>query len=390
MSAVIVSAVRTAIGKAMRGSLAQVRPDDLACFVVKQAVERIHLDPSLVDDVIMGTAMPEGPQGMNIGRIAALGAGFPVTVSGFTINRFCSSGLQSIALATDRINCGGAKVVVAGGVESMSMVSFGGDTTSINARIVRDHPQIYMSMGLTAECVSRNYGVSREDQDAFGYESHQKAVKAIEGGLFKDEIATYEWEENILGSDGKIKTVKKSFSVDEGARADTSIEKLAKLKAVFANGGTVTAGTSSQMSDGAAAVVVMDEKEAAQKNLKPLGRLIAFAVGGVKPEEMGIGPIVAIPKVLEMAKMKLSDIDLFELNEAFAAQSLAVIRKLNLDQSKVNVNGGAIALGHPLGATGCKLTVQILNELKRRDKKFGMVTMCVGGGMGAAGIIERL
>lgn len=388
--AVIVSAVRTAVGKAFKGSFANVRPDDLASFVMKEAVKRSGVNAADIDDVILGTAMPEGPQGMNIARIASLGADFPVSVPGYTINRFCSSGLQSIAIASDRINTGGANIIVAGGVESMSKVSFGGDTTSTNARLVASHPEIYMSMGLTAEVVSKNYKVSREDQDKFSFNSHQKAIKAISGGLFKDDIAVYEWEEKILDENGKLTTVKQSLSVDEGPRADTTLEKLGTLPAVFSMGGSVTAGNSSQMSDGAAAVVVMSEDEAKKRGIKPLGRLIGFAVGGVKPEEMGIGPIVAIPKVLKLTGMTLDQIDLIELNEAFAAQSLAIIRNLGLDESKINVNGGAIALGHPLGATGCKLTVQILNELKRRNKKYGMVSMCIGGGMGAAGIIERL
>lgn len=388
--AVIVSAVRTAVGKAFKGSFANVRPDDLASFVMKEAVKRSGVNAADIDDVILGTAMPEGPQGMNIARIAALGADFPVSVPGYTINRFCSSGLQSIAIASDRINTGGANIIVAGGVESMSKVSFGGDTTSTNARLVASHPEIYMSMGLTAEAVSKNYKVSREDQDKFSFNSHQKAIKAISGGLFKDDIAVYKWEEKVLDENGKLTSVKQSLAVDEGPRADTTLEKLGTLPAVFSMGGSVTAGNSSQMSDGAAAVVVMNEDEAKKRGIKPLGRLIGFAVGGVKPEEMGIGPIVAIPKVLKLTGMTLDQIDLIELNEAFAAQSLAIIRNLGLDESKINVNGGAIALGHPLGATGCKLTVQILNELKRRNKKYGMVSMCIGGGMGAAGIIERL
>ncbi|PCJ56611.1 MAG: acetyl-CoA C-acyltransferase [Planctomycetota bacterium] len=388
--AVIVSAVRTAVGKAKRGSFVNVRPDDLASFVIKKAVEKAGVNGEDIDDVILGTAMPEGPQGMNLGRIASLGAGLPVSVPGITINRFCSSGLQSIALASDRINTGGAKIIVAGGVESMSQVTFGGNGVSCNPEIVSNNPEVYMSMGLTAEVVSRNYDVSREDQDKFSYQSHVKACKAIESGAFKDEIETYEWEEKVLDASNKLITIKRSLSVDEGPRADTSLEKLAKLRAVFSMGGTVTAASSSQMSDGAAAVVVMDEEEAKAKGITPIGRLLGFAVGGVAPEEMGMGPVVAVPKVLEMTGLSLSDIDLIELNEAFAAQSLAVIRKLGLDESIVNVNGGAIALGHPLGATGCKLTVQILNELKRRDKKIGLVTMCIGGGMGAAGIIERL
>lgn len=388
--AVIVSAVRTAVGKAFKGSFANVRPDDLASFVMKEAVKRANINPADIEDVILGTAMPEGPQGMNMARIALLGADFPDSVPGITINRFCSSGLQSIALAADRINSGGANILLAGGVESMSKVSFGGDTTSTNPRIVAKSPQVYMSMGLTAEVVSKNYGVSRTEQDQFSYNSHQKAVKAISGGLFKDEIAVYEWEEKILGPDNKLKTIKQSLAIDEGPRADTTLEKLGTLPAVFANGGSVTAGNSSQMSDGAAAVIVMHEDEAKKRGLKPLGRFLGFAVGGVKPEEMGIGPIVAIPKVLKLTGLKIEQIDLIELNEAFAAQSVAIVKHLKLDESKINVNGGAIALGHPLGATGCKLTVQILNELKRRNQKYGMVSMCIGGGMGAAGIIERL
>lgn len=387
--AVIVSAVRTAVGKAFKGSFATVRPDDLASFVLREAVNRAHISSLDVEDVILGTAMPEGPQGMNIARIALLGAGYPDSVPGYTINRFCSSGLQAIAIAADRINTGGASIIVAGGVESMSKVSFGGDTTSTNQRIVASSPQVYMSMGLTAEVVAKNYGVSREEQDLFSYESHQKATRAIAKGFFADEIAPYFWEDAIYEGN-HLKIAKHSLGVDEGPRADTTLEKLATLPAVFKGGGSVTAGNSSQMSDGAAAVVMMHEDIAMKCGLKPLGRFLGFAVGGVKPEEMGIGPIVAIPKVLKLTGLRIEDIDLIELNEAFAAQSVAVIKKLNLDTAKTNVNGGAIALGHPLGATGCKLTVQILNELKRRDKKYGMVTMCIGGGMGAAGIIERL
>ncbi|GIV89286.1 MAG: acetyl-CoA acetyltransferase [Chloroflexus sp.] len=388
--AVIVSGVRTAVGKAGRGALRTVRPDDLAAIVIKAAIERAGIEPALVEDVIMGCAMPEGEQGLNVARIAAQRAGLPDSVCGVTVNRFCSSGLQTIAMAAYQIMAGQNDIIVAGGTESMSMVPMSGNKYSPNPYLAQHDPAVYLSMGLTAERVARRFEISRADQDAFALRSHQRALAAQAAGLFDNSIVPVEVEMVEPGPDGQPQRRVQIFTRDEGPRADTSAEALAKLKPVFAADGTVTAGNSSQTSDGAAAVVVMSAERAAELGLKPRARFVSFAVGGVEPEVMGIGPVVAIPKALKLAGLTLADIDLIELNEAFAAQALAVIRQLDLDEERVNVNGGAIALGHPLGCTGAKLTVQILDELERRGGRYGMVTMCIGGGMGAAGIFERL
>ncbi|MCS6887420.1 thiolase family protein [Chloroflexus sp.] len=388
--AVIVSGVRTAVGKAGRGALRTVRPDDLAAIVIKAAIERAGIEPGLVEDVIMGCAMPEGEQGLNVARIAAQRAGLPDSVCGVTVNRFCASGLQTIAMAAYQIMAGQNEVIVAGGTESMSMVPMSGNKFSPNPYLSQHDPAVYLSMGLTAERVARRFEVSRADQDAFALRSHQRALAAQAAGLFDRSIVPVEVELVEPGPDGRPQRRVQVFDRDEGPRADTSAEALAKLKPVFAAEGTVTAGNSSQTSDGAAAVVVMSASKAAELGLKPRARFVSFAVGGVEPEVMGIGPVVAIPKALKLAGLTLADIDLIELNEAFAAQAIAVIRQLGLDEERVNVNGGAIALGHPLGCTGAKLTVQILDELERRGGRYGMVTMCIGGGMGAAGIFERL
>jgi acetyl-CoA acyltransferase len=388
--AVIVSGARTAVGKAPKGALRTTRPDDLAAIVVKAAIERAQgLDPREVEDVIMGCAMPEGEQGLNLARIAAQRAGLPDAVGGVTVNRFCASGLQTIAMAAQQIMTGAAEVVVAGGAESMSMVPMSGNKFSPNPYLARHDPAVYLGMGLTAENVAREHKVSREDQDAFALRSHQNALRAQREGLFDGGIVPVEVELVELDEAGKRAARQLSFGRDEGPRADTSAEALAKLRPVFAQNGTVTAGNSSQTSDGAAAVVVMSREKADALGLRPRARFLSFAVGGVAPEVMGIGPVVAIPKALKQAGLSLSDIDLIELNEAFAAQSLAVIRELGIDMEKVNVNGGAIALGHPLGCSGAKLTVQILDELERRGGRYGLVTMCIGGGMGAAGVFER-
>jgi acetyl-CoA acyltransferase len=390
--AVIVSSVRTAVGKAPRGTLATRRPDDLAATAIDGAFARVaQLDKREVDDVILGCAHPEAEQGMNVARIASLRAGLPVEVSAMTVNRFCASGLQAIAQAADRIRGGGASVVVAGGTESMSMIPMGGHKISANPWLVDNMPAAYLSMGLTAERVGERFQVSREDADAFALGSHQKALKAIAEGRFADEIVPVEWTERTpKNGSAKAKEETRRFAVDEGPRADTSAEALAKLKPAFHAQGTVTAGNSSQTSDGAAAAIVMSAARAAELGMKPLARFVAFATAGCAPEIMGIGPVHAVPKALKIAGLKLEDIGLVELNEAFAAQSLAVIRKLGLDPEKVNVNGGAIALGHPLGCTGAKLTATLLHEMQRRKVRYGLVTMCVGGGMGAAGIFENL
>jgi acetyl-CoA acyltransferase len=390
--AVIVSTVRTAVGKAPRGTLATARPDDLAATVIDAAFARVpQLDKREVDDVILGCAHPEAEQGMNVARIASLRAGLPVEVSAMTVNRFCASGLQAIAQAADRIRGGGASVVVAGGTESMSMIPMGGHKISANPWLVDNLPAAYLSMGLTAERVGERFHVSREDADAFALASHQKALKAIAEGRFVDEIVPVEWTRRTP-KNGSAKPIeeKRSFQVDEGPRADTSAEALAKLKPAFHAKGTVTAGNSSQTSDGAAAAIVMSAERAAALGMKPVARFVAFATAGCAPDIMGIGPVHAVPKALKIAGLKLDDIGLVELNEAFAAQSLAVIRELGLDPEKVNVNGGAIALGHPLGCTGAKLTATLLHEMQRRKVRYGLVTMCVGGGMGAAGIFENL
>jgi acetyl-CoA acyltransferase len=396
--AVIVSSVRTAVGKAGKGTLRATRPDDLAAAAIKEAIGRAKgLDPAEIDDVIVGCATPEAEQGMNVARIASLRAGLPVTVSAMTINRFCSSGLQAIALGAERIIAGGAEVVVAGGTESMSLIPMGGNKIAPNPWLTDNKPDTYLNMGLTAENVAKKYGITREQADEFSLASHQKALAAIAAGKFKDEIVPVDVSYTVLeaaaaggSSSAKPRTVKVSFGTDEGPRADTSLEALGKLKPAFQMHGVVTAGNSSQTSDGAAAAVVMSAERARALGLKPMARFVAFATAGYLPEEMGIGPVFAIPKALKLAGLRLDQIDVIELNEAFAAQALSVIKLLEIDPTRVNVNGGAIALGHPLGCTGAKLTATILRELERRNARYGMVTMCVGGGMGAAGIFERV
>jgi acetyl-CoA acyltransferase len=395
--AFIVSSVRTAVGKAGKGTLRATRPDDLAAAAIKDAIGRAKgLDAAEIDDVIVGCATPEAEQGMNVARIASLRAGLPVTVSAMTINRFCSSGLQAIALGAERIIAGGAEVVVAGGTESMSMIPMGGNKIAPNPWLTDNKPDTYLNMGLTAENVAKKYGITREQADEFSLASHQKALAAIAAGKFKDEIVPVDVSYTVLeaaatvgASSAKPRTVKVSFDTDEGPRADTSLEALGKLKPAFHTHGVVTAGNSSQTSDGAAASVVMSAERARALGLKPMARFVAFATAGYLPEEMGIGPVFAIPKALKLAGLRLDQIDVIELNEAFAAQALSVIKLLGIDPARVNVNGGAIALGHPLGCTGAKLTATIVRELERRNARYGMVTMCVGGGMGAAGIFER-
>jgi acetyl-CoA acyltransferase len=393
--AVVVSAVRTPVGKAPKGTLRTTRPDDLAAFVIKEAIARVPgLDPKEIEDVILGCAMPEAEQGMNVARIASLRAGLPIEVSAMTINRFCSSGLQAIALAAERIMSGQGDVAIAGGTESMSMVPMGGNKISPNPSLMDSYPDAYLGMGLTAENLSKKYGITREQADEFSFASHQKALAAISAGKFKDETVPVEVNyvafENGASNGARPKAVKITFDTDEGPRSDTSVEVLGKLKPAFHAHGVVTAGNSSQMSDGAAAAVVMSAERARALGLKPLARFLAFATAGCLPEEMGVGPVYAIPKALKIAGLSLEQIDVIELNEAFAAQSLAVIKLAGLDPARVNVNGGAIALGHPLGCTGAKLTATILRELERRKGRYGLVTMCVGGGMGAAGIFERV
>jgi acetyl-CoA acyltransferase len=387
--AVIVDCLRTPVGKAPRGTLRNTRPDELAAIVIRRLLEKYpQVGPGDIEDVILGCAMPEAESGNNMARLVALRAGLPDTVPGLTINRFCSSGLQSIALAADRIRSGSAEILIAGGSESMSLIPMGGNKLAPNPWFVDNRPEVYINMGLTAENVQRRYNIAREEQDAFSFRSHQNALRAQAEGKFDDELAPVEVEHALACS--KPKVSKTLFVKDEGPRADTTPEALAKLKPAFHAQGTVTAGNSSQMSDGAAAALVMSEKKARDLGLKPMARFVSFAVGGVPPEVMGIGPVVAIPKALALGGVKLADIDLIELNEAFAAQALAVIREAGLDLEKTNVNGGAIALGHPLGCTGAKLTASILREMARRQVRYGMVTMCVGGGQGAAGIFERL
>ena len=389
--AVIVSAVRTAVGKAPNGTLRGTRPDELAATAIAEALRRAPgIDPAEVEDVILGCAMPEAEQGNNVARIASLRAGLPVTCSAITINRFCSSGLQAIALASERIMAGFADAIVAGGAESMSMIPMGGFHFSPNPYLMDHYPDSYLSMGLTAENLARKYQITREQADQFSLRSHQRALDAIAGCKFKEEIIPLEVIEVSLNGKDKPQTRKIAFDTDEGPRRDTSLEALAKLKPAFHARGAVTAGNSSQMSDGAAAAVVMSAEKAQALGAKPLARFVAFATAGTLPEEMGAGPVYAIPKALKLAGLKLADIDLVELNEAFAAQALSVIQLAGLDQEKTNVNGGAIALGHPLGCTGAKLTATLLGEMKRRRARYGMVTMCVGGGMGAAGIFENL
>jgi len=390
--AVIVSSVRTAVGKAYKGALRATRPDDLAATAIKEAVARVPgLDAKEIEDVILGCAMPEAEQGMNVARIAALRAGLPVESGAMTINRFCSSGLQAIAIAAERIMCGHAECIVAGGAESMSMIPMGGHKISPNPWLMDNYPDSYLGMGLTAENLSRKYGITRAQADEFSYQSHQKALAAIAAGRFKDETVPVEVSITALeaGNGGKPETKQFTFDTDEGPRADTSLEALAKLKPAFHARGAVTAGNSSQMCDGAAASVVMSAERARAIGAQPLARFISFAVAGCPPEEMGIGPVFAIPKALKIAGLALDKIDVIELNEAFAAQSLSVIKVASLDAARVNPNGGAVALGHPLGCTGAKLTASIIRELQRRNGRYGLVTMCVGGGMGAAGILER-
>ena len=389
--AVIVSAVRTAVGKAPKGTLRTTRPDEMGSAVIKEAAARVPgLELSEIEDVIMGCAMPEAEQGMNVARAAAIRAGLPVETSAMTINRFCSSGLQSIAMAADRIKSGGADVIVAGGLETMSMIPMGGHIIRPNPYLVEHYPDFYLNMGLATENVARKFEVTREEQDEFALRSHQRAAAAFDANKFKDETVPLKVVLEELDAKGKKQRREVTFDKDEGVRRDTSLEGLAKLKPAFHVKGTITAGNASQMSDGAAAAVVMSAERAAELNAKPMARFVAYATAGCPPEEMGIGPVFAIPKALKLAGLTLDDIDVIELNEAFAAQSLAVIKTLGLDPDKVNVNGGAIALGHPLGCTGAKLTASILRELERRNGRYAMVTMCVGGGMGASGIFERV
>lgn len=389
--AVIVDCLRTAVAKAPRGALRNTRPDDLAATVFRALLSR-HPEVAAedIEDVILGCAMPEAESGSNMARIAALRAGFPDTVPGMTINRFCSSGLQAIALAANQIRSGNAHILIAGGSESMSMIPFAGNNPAPNPWLAAHHPEVYMNMGLTAERLRQRYNVSREDADAFALRSHQNALRAQTEGKFVDEIVPVQVEATVLNGSSKPEHTESVFDRDEGPRADTTLEALARLKPVFQMDGTVTAGNSSQTSDGAAAALVMSDTKARQLGLKPIARFVSFATAGVPPEIMGIGPVVAIPKALALAGLKLNHIGLIELNEAFAAQALAVIRTAVLNMERVNVNGGALALGHPLGCTGAKLTATLLREMQRRDLRYGMVTMCVGGGQGAAGIFELL
>ena len=387
--AVIVSAVRTAVGKAPKGTLRTTRPDEMGAAVIKEALARVpNVDINEVEDVIMGCAMPEAEQGMNVARAAAIRAGLPVSSSAMTINRFCSSGLQSIAIAADRIKTGSAEVAIAGGLETMSLIPMGGHIIRPNPYLVEHYPDFYLNMGLATENVARKYEVSREEQDEFALRSHKRAAAALDAGKFKDETVPLNVVLEDLDEKGKRNRREVMFDEDEGVRRDTTIEALSQLKPAFHAKGTITAGNASQMSDGAAAVVIMSDERAKKLGLRPMARFVAYATAGCPPEEMGIGPVFAIPKALKLAGLDLNQIDVIELNEAFAAQSLAVIKTLGLDPERVNVNGGAIALGHPLGCTGAKLTASILRELERRNGRYGMVTMCVGGGMGAAGIFE--
>lgn len=386
--AVLIDCLRTPVGKAPRGTLRHTRPDDLAAVVLRALIERYAQVPrDEIDDVILGCAMPEAESGMNVARIASLRAGLPDIVPAVTINRFCSSGLQAIAMAAERIRAGAAEIILAGGTESMSLLPMSGHRFSPNPHLVDHYPEVYLSMGLTAENLRVKYGISREDQDAFAFRSHQNALRAQSSGAFEEEIVPVEVHSARL-VEGKRCVETRLFVRDEGPRADTSLEALAKLQPVFHASGTITAGNASQMSDGAAAALVMSERRAARLGLKPMARFVSFAVAGVPPEIMGIGPVVAIPKALALAGLRLDDIGLIELNEAFAVQALAVIRLAGLDPERVNVNGGAIALGHPLGCTGAKLTATLLHEMRRRGVRYGLCTMCVGGGQGAAGIFE--
>ena len=388
--AVIVSAVRTAVGKAPKGTLRNPRSDEMAALAIREAVSRAGVDAALIDDVIMGCAFPEASQGMNVARTASILVGLPVEVSAMTVNRYCSSGLQTIAIAADRIATGGADAIVAGGLESMTAIPMGGNTFRPNPGLADTYPDYYLNMGLTAENLAKKYEITREQADEFSFNSHQKALAAIKEGKFKDEIVPMTVHIDEFDEKGRVRRKEIVFETDEGPRVDTSLEGLARLRPVFHAKGTVTAGNSSQMSDGAAAVVVMSADKAKSLGLTPLARFVSFATAGCLPEEMGIGPVYAIPKALKLAGLTLDQIDVIELNEAFAAQGLSVMKVLEMDPSKVNVNGGAVALGHPLGCTGAKLTATLLQELKRRNARYGMVTMCVGGGMGAAGIFERI
>jgi acetyl-CoA acyltransferase len=388
---IIVSAVRTAVGKAPKGTLKNTRPDDLGAAAIKEAINRVpNLDINQIEDVIMGCAFPEAEQGMNVARTAMIAAGLPVETSAMTVNRYCSSGLQTIALAADRIATGGADMIVAGGLETMSMIPMGGNVVRPNPAIVDNYPDYYLNMGLTAENLAKKYEITREQADEFSLHSHQKAAGAIHAGKFKDEIVPVTVHVDEFDEKGRVRRKEVVFDTDEGVRYDASPEGFAKLRPAFHAQGTVTAGNSSQMSDGAAATVVMSADKAKELGVEPLARFVAFATAGCLPEEMGIGPVYAIPKALKLARLTLDQIDLIELNEAFAAQGLSVMKLLEMDPAKVNVNGGAIALGHPLGCTGAKLTATLLQEMKRRNVRYGMVTMCVGGGMGAAGIFENL
>lgn len=390
--AVIVAVARTAIGKAKKGVTRSARSDDMASVVIQDVLRQTNgkLDPMEIDDVIIGCAMPEGAQGLNFARVISLRAGLPVEVPGQTVNRFCSSGLQTIAMAAERIIANGADIIIAGGAETMSLVPMSGFQISPNPYMAENDPNVYMSMGHTAERVCDEFGITREDMDQFAYESHAKAARATDAGKFKQEIVPFTVEDTIIGEDGRPQTVSFTFDEDEHLRRETTVEGLAKLKPVFRQGGRVTAGNSSPLSDGAAAVIVMEAGKAAQLGLTPLARFVGFNVAGVRPEIMGVGPITAVPKLFRRTGMSMDDIDVVELNEAFAAQAIPVIRTLEMNPEKVNVNGGAIALGHPLGCTGAKLTVQLIHEMKRRNSKYGMVTMCVGGGQGAAGIFENV
>lgn len=391
MNAYIVAGFRSAVGKASRGVFRFTRPDDLAADVIKHLVNSVpQLDQERIDDVMVGNAMPESEQGLNMGRLVSLLALNTDKVSGMTINRYCASGLETIAIASAKINAGMADCIIAGGSESMSLIPMGGWKVVPNPRVAKEHPDWYWGMGLTAEAVANEFKVSREEQDKFAYTSHQRAIAAIKAGYFKNEIVPIKVSETYLDEKQKRKTRDFIVDTDEGPRGDTSLEALAKLKPVFANGGSVTAGNSSQTSDGAAFVMVMSERMMKELNLQPIARLVSHAVAGVPPRIMGIGPIAAIPKALEKAGLKTKDIDLFELNEAFASQSLAVVKELDLNPELVNVNGGAIALGHPLGCSGAKLSVQLFSELRRRNKKYGVVSMCIGTGHGAAGVFELL
>jgi len=389
--AVIVAGARTPVGRAKRGSLKDVHPVDMGAAVVSDLLRRIpQLDPAAIEDVIMGTAVPEAEQGMNMARLIGLRAGLPSNVAGITINRFCSSGLQTIAYAAQQIMVGSSDVLVAGGVESMSLLPMVGHKVALNPTLVKTMPEAYMGMGHTAEEVANRYSVTREEQDAFALTSHQRATAAIASGKFQEEIVPLTVKQHSFDDEGKLHVKERVFDKDEGARADTTMAALGKLRPVFHVQGSVTAGNSSQTSDGAAAVLIMSAEKAAELGVKPIAKFLSFTVGGVDPDVMGIGPIVAVPKALKLAGISIEDVDLFELNEAFASQAIAVIRELGLDPEKVNVNGGAIAMGHPMGCTGTKLTISILNELKRRGGKYGVVTMCVGGGMGAAGVFEMI